>query len=105
MVVKNEHCLFGLGAVKSALSQKWIDEMGWYFACWYKFRKAKSYSDNYWVGIVKNGWSFIDHGTLKSAVSHKWCDELSRLIEWFLHVGSDGIFFGLTTNLLCIFDI
>ena len=39
-------------------------------------------------------------------VSHKWFDELRRLIEWFLHVDfSDGIIIGLTTNLLCIFDI
>ena len=32
-------------------------------------------------------------------------DELSRLTERFLHADSDGIIFGLTANLLCIFDI
>ena len=59
----------------------------------------------YWVGIVNNGWDLMDHGTLKSGVSHKWFDELSRLSEQFLYVDSDGIIFGLMTNLLCIFDI
>ena len=43
--------------------------------------------------------------TLKSGVSHKRFDELSRLIEQFLHVDSDGMNFGLMTNLLRIFDI
>ena len=45
------------------------------------------------------------YGTLKSGVSHKRFDELSRLIESFLHADSDGIIFGLMTNLLCSFDI
>ena len=97
--------LFGVGTLKSAVSQEWIDEMNWFFACWYKFRKVNSYFANYWVGTVKNGWGRIDHRTLKSGVSHKWFDELSRLVEWFLHVDIDGIIFGLTTNLLCIFDM
>ena len=47
--------------------------------------------------MVKNGWGFRDHRTLKSSLSHKWYDELRRL--------SDGMVFGLTSNLLCIFDI
>ena len=54
--------------------------------------------------MVKNGWGFRDHGTLKSGISHKWFDELSRLTEWFLCTDSDGMAFGLTSNLLCIFD-
>ena len=55
--------------------------------------------------MLKNWRGLLDHGTLKSGVSHKWFDESSRLIEWFLDADSDGITFGLTTNLLCIFDI
>ena len=55
--------------------------------------------------MVKKGWGFRDHGTLKSGVSHKWFDELSRLNECFLCTDSDGMVFGLTSNLLCIFDI
>ena len=45
---------------------------------------------------------FRNHGTLKSGASHKWFDELSRLIKWFF---SDEMIFGLTSILLCIFDI
>ena len=58
-----------------------------------------------WWALVKNGWDLIDHRTLKLGLFHKWCDELSRLIERFVHVDSDGIIFGLMTNLFCIFDI
>ena len=35
--------LLGHETLKSAASQEWIDEMSWFFACWYKFRKAKGY--------------------------------------------------------------
>ena len=55
--------------------------------------------------MVKNGWGIRDHGTLKSGASHNWFDELSRLIELFLCTESDGMVFGLTSNLLCYFDI
>ena len=48
---------------------------------------------------------FRSYGTLKSGASHKWFDESSRLIEWFLYGDSDWIIFGLTTSLLCIFEI
>ena len=105
MVVKNWGGYFGPGTLKCAVFQEWIDEMSWHFVHWYKFTKVKSYCDNYKVGIVKNAWGHIDHGTLKSGVSHKLFDELRRLIERFFHVDSDGIIFGFTTNLLCVFDI
>ena len=79
--------------------------MSWFSACWYKFRKAKSYFNNYWVGMVKNGWGLTDHGTPRSGLSHKWLDEFSRLIEWFLYANTDGVIFDLKVNLLCILDI
>ena len=56
-------------------------------------------------GYAQNGQDFLDHGILKSSVSQKRFDELSRLIAWFLHPESDWIVFGLTNNLLCIFEI
>ena len=61
---------------------EWIDEMSWLFACWYKFRKAKCHFNNYWVGMLKNGWNLLDHKTQKSGVSHKWFDESSGLINF-----------------------
>ena len=54
---------------------------------------------------MKNGGGCRDHRTLKSGVFQKWFNELSRLIEWCLCTVSDGMVFGLTSNLLCIFDI
>ena len=55
---------------------------------------------------AQNGWDLLDHGILKSGVSDI-CgfNESSRLMEWFWHVDSDWIIFGLTTNLVRIFDI
>ena len=42
--------------------------MNWFFACWYKFRKAKSWFDDFWVGKVKNGHGLLVHETFKSTV-------------------------------------
>ena len=106
VVVKNGHgILLGHGTLKYVASQDWIEVKSWFFACWYMFRKAKNYFNNYWVGMVKNGWDFLDHETLKSGIFPKWFDELNRLIEWYLDVDNDGIIFGLINNILCIFDI
>ena len=40
---------------------KWMDELSWFFAYWYKFRKVKDYFNSFWVIMVKNV-----HGTLIS---------------------------------------
>ena len=64
MVIKNGCGHLGLGTLKTAVSQEWIYELGWFFACLYKFMKAKSYFNNYWVDMVKNGQSLKDGGTL-----------------------------------------
>ena len=47
VVMKNGCGLLGHGALKSAVTQEWIDELGWFCACWYKFMKGKSYFNNY----------------------------------------------------------
>ena len=78
VVIENGRGLVGLGTPKSAASQL-TNELGWFFACWYKFMKAKNYFNNYWVGVVKNGQGLKDRGTLIPGISHKWFDELSRL--------------------------
>ena len=55
--------------------------------------------------MLKDGRDLLDYGTLKSTVSHKWFDESSWLTELFLNADSYWIIFGLTTNLLSIFEI
>ena len=40
--------------LKLTVSEEWIDEMNWFFACWCKFKKAKSYFTDFWVGMIKN---------------------------------------------------
>ena len=55
VVIKSGRGLLTLGTLISALSQEQIDQLDWLFACWHKFRKAKNYFNNYWVGMVENG--------------------------------------------------
>ena len=53
--------------------------MNWFFACWCKFRKAKSFFNDLRVGAVKNGLGHSVNETLKSVVSLEWVYELN----WF----------------------
>ena len=68
-MVKNWCSILGHGTLQYA--QRWIDEIGWFCACWYRFRKAKGYFNKYWVGMVKSERDVLDHGTLRSGVLHK----------------------------------
>ena len=40
---------------KLALCQRGMNELNWFLVCWYKFRKAKSYCNNFLLVVVKNG--------------------------------------------------
>ena len=68
-MVKNECGQSGHRTLKLAVSQKWADEIKLFFACWHKFKKAKSWFNGFWVGRVKNGHGLLVHETLKPAVS------------------------------------
>ena len=37
-----------------------------------QFRKAKSYYNNHWVALVKDGWGLLSYGTQKSADESSW---------------------------------
>ena len=131
-IVKNgcDHSV--LRTLKLAVCQGEMDVINWFLVCCYKFRKAKSYFNNFWVVVVKNGRGLLGLITLKCAVSQEPINEMSwffvcsykfrkaesyfnplqpgvaylyPLKTWFLCTDNDGIVFGLTSNLLCIFDI
>ena len=55
--------------LKLVVSWEGIIGIEWFFVWWYKFRKVKSYVNNFWVIMVKNGCGLLGHGTLKYAVS------------------------------------
>ena len=57
----------------------WLSLACWYFACWYKLRKVKSWFNDFWVGLFKDGRGLLVHE--KCAVSYKWIYELSQLFE------------------------
>ena len=59
--------------LKLTISQEWIDGMNSFFACWYKFRKAKCNFNNFWVDVVKMVCGHLVHETLESA---HWVYEL-----------------------------
>ena len=52
-MVENGTGQFGDGALKLTLSEEWTDGRNWFFACWYKLRKAKSWFNDVCVGVVK----------------------------------------------------
>ena len=81
-MARNGYGQSGHGTLKLAVSQEWIDGMNWFFACWCKFRKAKSSFNDFWVDVVKIGCGHLVHETLKSA---EGVYELSSLYLWLLN--------------------
>ena len=59
-MVKNECGLSLLRTLKLAVCQGEMNGINLLFVCRYKFRKAKSSFNNFWVVVIKNG-----HGTVK----------------------------------------
>ena len=66
--------------VRSVL-KNWTNGIDWFFACWYKFWKVKSWFNDFCVGLVKNSRGLLVHETLKSTVSYEWIYELNWLIK------------------------
>ena len=60
-MIKNRCSQYGHMTLKLIVSQEWIDRMNWFFASWCTFRRAKSYFNDFWVGIVKNGHGHLFH--------------------------------------------
>ena len=57
--------------LKLTVSQEWIDGMNWYFACWCKFT-LKSYFNDFWMGVVRNGCGHLVHEPRNSAVTKEF---------------------------------
>ena len=70
----------GHSSLKLAVSQDWNDEMNWFFAWWCKFRKAKSYFNDFWVDQVKNGCGHLVHETLKFVRVSLWIELISCML-------------------------
>ena len=61
------------------MSPQQINEIAWFFACWYKFTEIKSWSKTFWMGMVRNGCGQVSHGTGMLAVLQEWIDGMN----WF----------------------
>ena len=68
-MVKNGCGQSGDGTLKLTVSEEWTDRINWFFACWYRLRKIKSWSRKFCVGMVKNGCDQSGHWTLKLTIS------------------------------------
>ena len=99
-MVKNGRGQSGYGTLKLTVSQEWIDGMSWYFTCWCKFRKAKSYFNDFWVGMVRTGRGHLVNEALNPLYLKS---ELTNSAD-FLHADCEAIIFGKTDIVLCIFN-
>ena len=79
-LIKNGCHQPGHRILKLPVSQKQKVGINQFSTCWYKFRRAKSYSNNYLVVVVKNGFGLLGHGNLKFTVSWEWIDADSDVI-------------------------
>ena len=73
-LVENGLGILGNGTLKYAVSKEWGNELSCFFACWYGFRKAENYFNNYFNYLVKTVCSLKVFGTLKFTLSRKWID-------------------------------
>ena len=78
-MVKNGCSYSGLRTLKLALYPETISGINWFLLYWYKFRKAETVFNNFWLVVVKNRCILLGLWTLKSAVSQEWIDEMG----WF----------------------
>ena len=62
-------------------------DIAWFWACWYKFMKIKSWLKNTWVDMVKNGCDHPGYGALKLAVSREWIDWIKSCFVWRYNSG------------------
>ena len=77
---KNALCQSDCSIFTKMKSQEQINQIAWFFAYWYQFKKIK-FSSMFWVGMVKNASSQSGYETLKFSITQEWALE----INWFLH--------------------
>ena len=68
VLVGNGCGLLGLKTPKSAVSQELIDGISWFFSCWYKFKKAKSFGKN----LVPEIWAKMHPANQITGFLNQW---------------------------------
>ena len=64
----------------------------WFFACWYKFRKTKSWFNDFWVGLVKDGRGPLVQSAASRCIlvlfEQYWCQKNApkKLSPYIFHV-------------------
>lgn len=65
-----------------AIYHEEIYEINWFWASCCKFKKGKSYFDNFSLGVVQNGRGHLCHATLKVALSQEGNNEINWFFAW-----------------------
>ena len=88
-MVKCECVLLGHRTLQSTLSQEWMNELSWFFACSYMVSGKLKFTFS--MHMVKYCCDLLGPGTLKSALSQL----KNKSMNWadFLHAGSDRTIF------------
>ena len=88
-MVKNGCVPLGHGALWPVVSQEWMNELSWFFACSYMVSGKQKVT--FGMYMVKYGCDFLGPGTLKSALSQI----KNKSMNWadFLHAWSVEIIF------------
>ena len=67
-----------------AVCQGEMNRINWFLVCWYKFKKAKSYFNNFFVVVAKNESGFLGLGILKYVVSEESFNEMDGFFAcWY----------------------
>ena len=53
-MIKNGCDKSGDGTLKLTVPEEWTDGINWFFACWYKFSKTRSWSKKFLGGQGQN---------------------------------------------------
>ena len=68
-MVKNGYGQSDHGTLKLTVFQKWTDKITDFLHAGRNSKKTKSWFNDFWVGVVKNGQGMLVHETIKSAAS------------------------------------
>ena len=79
---QNAVCQSDCSVFKWTKSLEQINEIAWFFACWYQFKKNKFWSITFLVGMAKNECGQSGYETLKLNVSQEWTVEINWFFAW-----------------------
>ena len=78
-MVKNVYGKSVHETLKLTVSEEWTDGINWFFACWYRFTKTKSWSKYFW-GRHGQKWLWL---VCSQDYKTDWISKTNRRNKWF----------------------